>query len=481
MKRDHLRIVESTPVHGRVPPHDLDAEAAVLSACLLERHAFDCVIETLKPEHFYSDANRRIFEAMVELTTDGDPIDIISVSSWLRTRELLQQVGGSAYVAQVMDATPAVAHVSTHAKIVFEKWRLRRLIATCQQIAAEGYGDCGPPQAFIENAMASIEDLVTSSATGGQLATVEQAVDEAYATLQQVRTRAGKVLGYSTGIRGLDECIGGLVPSDVTLVGARMKMPDGRIETTSAGKTAFVLTVAMHVAQNPYRTITEEQGQRVERVEPIGVVFFCMEMKRGQMAMRMACHVAQVNWSNLRRGRYTDPETGELRPDVNARIAEAMQHVRTLPFLFFTDKPLKPSGVRAKVLAARAKFARHGIKLGLVVIDSIGWMTPERESRENNREKELNEIGRALRDLSRDERIDGVHYIVVTQLQENGKPKDCTSLKDHAVNFAVIDVKNVEGDDEFDGTITVGKQRDGERDIRIPIRFLTRYGVFVDG
>src|SRR5216684_4347276 len=101
---------------GRVPPHDLDAEAAVLSAILLERDALDKVLETLKAEHFYSEANRRIYEAAVELSGKGTPIDIVSVAGTLRDRERLAQVGGSAYLAQLVDSVPSVAHIETYAR-----------------------------------------------------------------------------------------------------------------------------------------------------------------------------------------------------------------------------------------------------------------------------------------------------------------------------------------------------------------------------
>src|SRR4051812_42590401 len=143
---------------GRVPPHDLDAEAAVLSAMLLERDALDKVLETLKPEQFYSEANRRIYEAAIELSSKGTPIDIVSVAGELRDRERLAQIGGSAYLAQLVDSVPSVAHLETYARRVREKWRIRQLIVTCQRVAAEGYGDVGEVQEFIDGAEQAVYD-----------------------------------------------------------------------------------------------------------------------------------------------------------------------------------------------------------------------------------------------------------------------------------------------------------------------------------
>ena len=120
---------EPPPIAGRVPPNDLDAEAAVLSAIMLKRDALDQVAEVLKPEHFYSEANGRIYEAALALALEGQPIDVVQIASHLRSRERLAQVGGIQYVTQLVDATPAVTHVQAHAKTVREKWRVRRLIA----------------------------------------------------------------------------------------------------------------------------------------------------------------------------------------------------------------------------------------------------------------------------------------------------------------------------------------------------------------
>src|SRR3954466_14012615 len=113
------------PMPGRVPPSDLDAEAAVLSAMLLEGEAFDTVQEILQPLHFYADANRRIYEAVLDYESSSRPVDIVTVSGWRRDKGRYYQIGGGPYLALVADATPAVAHVAAHALAVREKWRVR--------------------------------------------------------------------------------------------------------------------------------------------------------------------------------------------------------------------------------------------------------------------------------------------------------------------------------------------------------------------
>src|SRR5687768_7860708 len=153
---EHIRALPEQG--GRVPPSDLDAEGAVLSAILLDPDAFDRVQEILQPQHFYADANRRVYEAVVELQSNGRPVDIVSVAGYLRDKGRLQQIGGSPYLAQLSDATPAVAHVEAHAKVIREKWRVRQLTTTCQRFAAEGYADYGEVQGFIDQAEQAVFD-----------------------------------------------------------------------------------------------------------------------------------------------------------------------------------------------------------------------------------------------------------------------------------------------------------------------------------
>src|SRR4051812_130202 len=225
------------PIAGRVPPHDLDAEAAVLSAVLLERDALDKVLETLKPEHFYAEANRRVYEGAVELSAKGVPVDIVSVAGWLRDRDRLTQVGGSAYLAQLADAVPAVAHLETYARMVKEKWRIRQLIATCQRVSAEGYGDVGEVQAFIDEAEQSIYELArTPEASSVQR--IEPIIRSVFEQITELARRGERITGVPTGFERLDSKTAGLHDGELTIVAARPGM----------GKTSFVLNIAVNVA-----------------------------------------------------------------------------------------------------------------------------------------------------------------------------------------------------------------------------------------
>jgi len=221
-------------------------------------------------------------------------------------------------------------------------------------------------------------------------------------------------------------------------------------------------------------------GAREERHERIGVVMFCLEMTRDQMAMRMACQMARVEWSELKAGAYTDRTTGKLFPDVWTRLNAAYEFLRSLPILFETDKPLTPARARAKLLTARDQFARDGVRLGLAIYDSIGLMAPDRPNREGKKEIDLNNIGRDLRLLATDDRLPGIHHLEVAQIQVDGECKDCKSLKDHAVNRLIVDLEDDPNEDVIDGRIQIVKQRDGKRGGAVPICFFKKYGLFSD-
>jgi replicative DNA helicase len=192
-------------VEGRVPPHDLDAEAAVLSALLLSPDVVRALVGgPLAPEHFYADANGRIFEAIAEIARTPAPVDIVSVASWLRDRGRLAQVGGPSYLAQLADATPTVAHVEAHAAIVIDKWRLRSVIATCQRIAATGYGDIGADvEAWMEGGLTALRTAVDSAPTRAPLASPMEAVRELVSSWERPAPYA------PTGLAGLDQMLSG--------------------------------------------------------------------------------------------------------------------------------------------------------------------------------------------------------------------------------------------------------------------------------
>ncbi len=404
--------IEPPIVAGRVPPHDLDAEAAVLSAIMLHRDALDRVLEILKADHFYSEANSRIYEAAQELAVSGTPIDIVSVASWLRDRERLAQVGGAAYLAQLADATPAVAHVAAHARVVYEKWRVRQLIATCQRVAAEGYGDVGVVQEFIDGAEQSIYQLARTP-QGTSTQPIAQVLKAAFEQITAAAERGDRITGISTGYEKLDAKTAGLHDGDLTIVAARPGM----------GKTSFVLNLAVNVASP--RTVSspgpDEAGHGVERHEPgFGAAVFSLEMPREQLATRMVCCEGRVDLGRLRQG--------FLQPDDWRRLTEAASFLSTLPIWVDDTPAITLLELRAKVRRIQAEYDRPagngsaGRRVGLVVIDYLQLM--KGRDGVNSREQEISEISRGLKQLAKELKVAVIALSQLNRAVETRTTKD---------------------------------------------------------
>lgn len=398
--RWHKRPVMLVPrtINGRVPPHDLDAEAAVLSAILLERDALDKVLETLKPEHFYSEANQRIYEAAQALALVGDPIDITTIATWLRNREWIKQVGGASYLAQLVDATPAVAHVSAHATAIYEKWRLRQLIATCQRVAAEGYGDVGVVQEFIDSAEQSIYELARTAQTRSvqPIATVLKSTFEQIVAAAE---RGDRITGIPTGFEKLDEKTAGLHDGDLMIVAARPGM----------GKTAWVMNAAVNVASH-------HSGGR----KGYGVCVFSLEMPREQLVSRMVCSEGRVDLGKLRQG--------FLQPEDWRRLTEASAYLNTIPIWIDDTPAIGVLEIRAKVRRIQAEYNRAATpqtaerRVGLVIVDYLQLM--KGRDGVNSREQEISEISRGLKQLAKELRVPVIALSQLNRAVETRTTKD---------------------------------------------------------
>jgi replicative DNA helicase len=383
--------VEPPVVAGRSPPHDLDAEATVLSACLLNRDALDSVIEILQADHFYSEANATIYRGCVELAQASRPVDIISIASWLRDRELIQKVGGPAYLAQLTDATPAVYNVAHHARTVKEKWRLRRVIAVCQQTAAQGYGDVGEPQQFIDAAEQAIYDLARTPETS-TVHPLKEVLTETFKKLSEAKARGDGVTGLATQFLDLDRMMSGLHAGELIIVAARPGM----------GKTSFVMNIAVNVARSQ-RVLQPSPGESgygdgAVDVPGQGVVVFSLEMPSEQVATRMLCSEARVDLGKLRGGFTTRDDW--------SRLTGAATALSSMP-VWIDDSPgLSILELRAKVRRIRAERAKRQAEnpnasgLGLVVVDYLQLM----RGRPNvqSREQEISEISRGLKELAKE-------------------------------------------------------------------------------
>jgi replicative DNA helicase len=390
---------ELRPSAGRVPPHDLDAEAAVLSAVMLSQEAFDRVAEFLRAEHFYSGANQRVYEAVLDLQNESRPVDVVTVAGWLRDKGLLQQIGGTPYLAQLTDAVPSFANIETHGRAVKEKWRLRRVIATCQEFAATGYGDCGDVQEFIDQAEQAIFDLARQPESSS-VVSLKLAIHGAFGILSEAAKRGGGITGMATGFPDLDKMTAGLHPGDLYIVAARPGM----------GKTSFVLNLAAQLAE-PRRVKLEGNDEPVLELGN-GVVFFSLEMPREQLASRLLASDARVDVSKIRSGNIGKEDWINLTESAS-KLGHLPLWLDDTPAISLLDVRARVRRLQAEVLRKNSEGPKAG-RLGLVVIDYLQLMSGRPGVK--SREQEISELSRGLKQLAKEM---GVAVIALSQLNRS--------------------------------------------------------------
>lgn len=352
---------------GRVPPNNREAEAAVISASLTGVEALDAALSTgLDPAEMYADANKRVFEAACEIHKTGQPVDTQTVAAYLKDRERLQSVGGIAYLATLVDATPTTLHVEAHAKIVREKARIRKLIEICQCAAAAGYGDYGDAQAFVDAIAQQLFELcdTTTRRRGRQMYDI---VRENVEDMQRAIARGGALAGYPTGLLTIDARTGGLFPGELVIIAARPGM----------GKTALLLEYADHLAAQP--------GD--EEFDGYAVHIFSYEMPDKQLVHRRTAARAQMDVSKLRRG--------GIRPDDEAAYVVAASSMSQLPIWIYDDPTITLMQARGIVRTAMHKMPR---RKHVVMFDYIQLMPGVREA--ERREQEVAGVSRGLKVLA---------------------------------------------------------------------------------
>ncbi len=464
------------PSPGRVPPHDLDAEGAVLSAVLLSSEAFDAVQEILRPDHFYADANRRIFEAVVEIQGQSKPVDVVSVATWLRDRGRLEQIGGTPYLAQLTDATPAVANVEVHARVVREKWRVRQLILTCQRFAAEGYGDTGEVQDYIDRAEQSVFDIARIP-EGSTVVPLRDAIRSAFELLNEASRRGGGLTGVPSGFGELDRKIAGLHGGDLYIVAGRPGM----------GKTSFVLNMAANMARS---TVLEPAGDQEPLAAPEeqpgwGVAFFSLEMPRTQLASRLLASEARVDVGRLR--------SGDIQQEDWSRLTEAAARLGRCPIWIDDTPALTLLDLRAKVRRLKAMIDRNDDDLraqglGLVAIDYLQLMQGRQGAQ--SREQEISELSRGLKQLAKEMNVPVLALSQLNRSVETRNAKDkrpqLSDLRESgaieqdadAIFFIYRDEYYVEDSpDKGLAEIIIAKQRNGPTG-KVMVKFTSAYTRF---
>ncbi|MBI1839204.1 MAG: replicative DNA helicase [Candidatus Colwellbacteria bacterium] len=347
----------------KLPPQDLDAEQSVLGALMIDKDAIFSVADLLNPEDFYKKSHSLIFEAVLKLWGRHEPIDILSVTSELKKSENLKEIGGSAYLTEIINAVPTSSHVLHYGKIVKEKRILRELINASAEITESAFH----PEDELDSMLDSIEQRIFSISEKGinkNFIHIKEELKGAYERIEQLhRGEDGKLKGVPTGFPQLDSILSGLQKSDFIVVGAR----------PSYGKTAFVLDIA--------RTAAVKFGHAVG--------FFSLEMSREQVTDRLIAAEAQVDLWKLRTGRLKDEMEFEM-------VQSALDKLSAAP-IYIDDTP-SPNIVQMRSMARRLQ-AEHK-SLSLLVVDYLQLIQPR-----TNYESvvaQVTEISRGLKGLARE-------------------------------------------------------------------------------
>jgi replicative DNA helicase len=324
------------PAPGRVPPSDLDAEAVVISAVLCDPDRFGDLSMVVRADHFYADANRRIWEAMVGLAAIGRQPDAPAVLGWLRDHGRLEQVGGAEYLAMFAGA-PAVARPVEHARRVVAKWRLRALIRTCQDLAAEAYGPVEDVGAFVQRAEGAIYAVAQDESRSDRSASARETMVEVLKEIE-ARYRRTELPGASTGFVSLDRRIGWLRPGRVYVVAGR----------PGSGKTSFVSRAGKSVM------LRKSNAQ--------GFFFASVEMPKEQIVSRLLAQEALLDTRSV--------DAGFLRGDDWSRLCEWGTEIAKWPMVI-DDTPAMTIPQLRSILRRAERRMRNEFNtgLGLVAID----------------------------------------------------------------------------------------------------------------
>ena len=432
----------------KLPPQNIEAEQSVLGGILIENTALNRVVEILTHEDFYRDAHQRIFQALVDLSEKNEPADLITLTNRLKNKNLLDDVGGSSYLAALIDMVPTAANIEHYARIVKEKATLRRLIDVATQIITQSYADSGDLDAFLDEAEQAIFKISEHKVKPSYYP-MKDMIKESFKTIEQLFERKELITGVPSGFKDLDRMTAGFQNSDLIIVAGRPSM----------GKTALCLDVARYAAME----------------NSIPVMVFSLEMSKEQLALRMLCSEAMVESQRLR--------TGFLRESDWPKLTLAAGNLADAP-IFIDDS----AAISALELRAKSRRLKAEQNLGLIVIDYLQLMRGR--GKVERREQEISEISRSLKALAKELAIP---VIAISQLSRRTeeRPRQRPQLADLRESGAIEqdadvilfvyreEVYREDPSNEGVAEIIVGKQRNGPTGT-MKLTFLKEFTTFKD-
>ena len=344
----------------RIPPNNIEAEQSVLGAMLLDKEAISTATEFITGDDFYREAHKEIFEAIVDIYNRGEPVDLITLTEKLKTRNTLEAVGGITFLTNLMDAVPTTHNVKYYAKIVEDKSLLRKLIKSSNEIIQKSYQAEEDIGEIIDDAEKGIFNISLNRSTQG-FVHLKNILNANFDRIEQLYLNKGKITGVPTGFHDLDNKLSGLQKSDLILIAARPSM----------GKSSFMMNIVQHAAVR----------------EKITTAIFSLEMSKEQLTQRLLCSEALIDAHRLR--------IGDINEDEWVKLARAMGPLSEAP-IYIDDTP------SISITEMRAKCRRLKLEhdLGLIVIDYLQLM--QGKGNAESRQQEISEISRSLKALARE-------------------------------------------------------------------------------
>jgi replicative DNA helicase len=452
-RRGRMRSVETGAEATRVPPHDLDAERAVIGAMLVSETAVAVVAERLAAEDFYSEVHRIIYGAMMRLYSRGEPIDQLTLTNELRSVNEFERIGGRPYVFQIVESVPTAANAGRYADIVRGKALLRAIIDVGSRITEDAFRE---PE-DVSEALDSAEQLVygvSNRTLREHLAPVSELAPGALEMIQRLYEQEGEVTGVETGFEDLDRLTTGFHKSDLIILAARPAM----------GKTAMALNAIWHASG--------------EKKMPVAI--FSLEMSKEQLVQRLISQTTRISAQALR--------SGNVKAEDWPKLVRGVAEVSRAPIWIDDTAGVTLMEIRAKVrrLASQLNVASE-LPLSLVVVDYLQLMVGQ-GNRAENRQQEIAEISRGLKVLARDL---NVPVLAIAQLsraveaRHDKRPllsdlRDSGAIEQDAdmVMFLYRDeYYNPESDDKGIAEVIVGKHRNGPTG-KIQLAWMEQYTKF---
>ena len=432
----------------RVQPHSLEAEVSVLGACLISKDAVITVLELLKPDDFYRNAHRVVFEAVQALASANEPVDAVTVTEWLARHARLDEVGGAAALYDLTDQVPTAANAGYYARVVRDRSLLRKLIDAGGRVVQLGYEPTDDALATVDRAESIVYDLAQSGSSG-DLVPLNELLTESFERLELLSKEKSEVTGLATGFDDLDRLTAGLQRQNLVIIAARPSM----------GKSGLALGISEYVA--------------IDTRKP--VLLFSLEMSKSEIVNRMLSSQARIDSARLRTGRLED---GHWRA-----LGEALGRMSDAP-LYIDDTP----SITMLEIRAKARRLKQRVGLELVVVDYLQLMSSNK--RTENRVNEVAEFSRGLKMLAKE--LD-VPVIALSQLSRQPESRtdkrpmlsdlrESGSIEQDAdiVSFIYRDeVYDADSPDKGIAELIVAKHRNGAVG-KVQLAFLAHYAKFAN-